>query len=117
MISKARRSQTNQRFLKIDITTCRIVEIIGKKEDGVPERVLYSATPETLIRDKALAWYCRAAISYVHKTGNPITVDLPLSWDNQTLYARVQLKKGGRHTDQNTIIAYADPINPPGQEE
>ena len=117
MISKAKRAAINQRFLKIDITTFRIIEIIGEKKDGIPDDILFGATPDTLITDPVMAHLCRTAILAAYDTGIPITIILPLTWNGSTINARVHFKRGGRYTDDKTIIAYADQIDRTNQDE
>lgn len=111
LIKKVANAQANGRIYKIDVTSCMIVEILGTKALDIPEELLMNATPESLIKNKTAAEYCRGTINAVHTTGNPISISIPITINNKTILRFVHFKRASRETDSNTVIAYTNDNN------
>jgi len=112
LIKKVANAQVNGRIYKIDIASCAIIEILGSNDSLIPVELLMNATPETLIKNTTAAEYCRGMIASVHKTGNPISISIPITINNKTITRFVHFKRGSRETDANTVIAYTNDNNP-----
>jgi len=111
LIKKVANAQATGRIYKIEVSTCMIIEILGTKALDIPVELLMNATPESLIKNKTAAEYCRGMIRSVHTTGNPVSISIPITINNKTILRFVHFKRASRETDSNTVIAYTNDNN------
>lgn len=108
MMKMAAKSLTNRRFYKIDVTEFKIIDVIGQDELNIPKDLLMNTSPEALIPNKIAVELCKQVIKNVYENGKPKTLTLPFTIGNRTFKETIHFKRGNRHDDHNTIIAYVN---------